>query len=681
MKSLCGTILAAAVAFAAFAAPDPQTAFDEVALPTLPPPDIVDGDLADPCWAKAFKTSAFRSAKSGEKLTEATYAYAFCGESALYVAYRCEFADPAAREKLVADSKNAFSGDCVETFVDAGDTGAYAHFAINVGGSVYKNGFCGNVNAAVQLHEKDWTCEIEIPYSSIKLSGNTFSKNWRMNFCRGNYGIKETSSWAKLNDGTFHDASAFNVVTGIPADLAQIAKEQAAAAKGDFDVRLDRVIYAGTVEVKATLDMVSEKSLGGYSIRARIFGKDGASLVERTAKPVYFHSEATLPIGELPDGRYSCEIALVSPNGTVEKSRSEDFWKVPPPKDDPARAKVEIRDQNIYVNGRFFLPVITWECSASGDFKTREEWEAANDAFYADMAEHGINTLVDSAAELSDLPPEWLEKSIPAWKLKQYESCRRLGVGLADFARLAAKHGIYIIHISPFIRSKKGILNASARQYFVDEMLKYRDIPNILCWHTADETDGEIEENLLRNRLYHEIDPGRLTWLNVINSVAPNKDAADILATDPYPIPNATIAMVAVHADRLKKNTEKRPGVASWLWLQNFGGEQSWTRPPTPEEVQAMAMLALNHGVSGIGYFNWVPPKRRDGVRQNPKSWSMLKDFNAYLQKWAEPMLTGKRLFLGKRGDEDVLEFEFGGRKYRSSVNIATFAHKIEEIK
>ena len=94
-----------------------------------------------------------------------------------------------------------------------------------------------------------------------------------------------------------------------------------------------------------------------------------------------------------------------------------------------------------------------------------------------------------------------------------------------------------------------------------------------------------------------------------------------------------------------------------------------------------MAMLALNHGVSGIAYFNWTEPKRRDGVRQNPESWSMLKDFNAYLQKWAEPMLTGKRLFLGKRGDEDVLEFEFGGKKFRSSVNIVTFAHKIEEIR
>lgn len=172
-----------------------------------------------------------------------------------------------------------------------------------------------------------------------------------------------------------------------------------------------------------------------------------------------------------------------------------------------------------------------------------------------------------------------------------------------------------------------------------------------------------------------------MTWLTVINAVSANKDAADILATDPYPIPNGSVNAVAVHADRLKKNTEGRPLVASWLWLQNFGGELSWTRPPTPEEVQAMAMLALNHGVSGIGYFNWIPPKHRDGVRQNPKSWSMLKDFNAYLQKWAEPMLTGKRNFVGRHGDEDVLEFEFGGKKYRSSVNIVTFAHKIEEIK
>lgn len=655
----------------------------EVSIPTLLPPGIVDGDLADPCWAKAFKTPAFTAAKSGEKLTEATYAYAFCDESALYVAYRCEFTDLAAREKVVADSKNAFSGDCVETFIDAGDTGAYAHFAVNVGGSVSKLGFCGDVKAAVQLHEKAWTVEIEIPYSSLKLSGQNFSKNWRMNFCRGNYGIKETSSWAKLNDGTFHDASAFNVVTGIPADLAQIAKEQALAARKDFDVRLDHVIYADAVEVKATLDMVGEKSLGGYAVRVRIVGQDGAALVERTVKPVYFHNEATLPIGELPDGRYSCEVALVRPDGTVEKSRSEDFWKVPPPKDDPARAQVEIRGQNIYVNGRFFFPVITWKCSATGDFKTREEWESVNDAFYADMAAHGINALIDTAVETPDLPPEWFEKvprSMAAWHRKQYEIHRRLGVGLADFAQLAAKHGIYIIHLSRFLR-KKNLQTSVARQCFVEEMLKYRDIPNILCWHTSDESDGEIDENLLRNRLYHEIDPCRLTWLNIINAVSANKDAADILATDPYPIPNGSVNTVAVHADRLKKNTEGRPLVASWLWLQNFGGELSWTRPPTPDEVQAMALLALNHGMSGIAYFNWTEPELRNGVRQNPESWSMLKDFNVYLQKWAEPMLTGKRLFLGKRGDEDVLEFEFGGKKYRSSVNIVTFTHKIEEIK
>ena len=678
MRMLTSIAAVAALTVAAAA-----TAAEKVALPTLPPPGIVDGDLSDPCWAKAFKTPSFTAAKPGGRLMEATCAYAFCGESALYVAYRCEFADYKAREKVVADSKGAFDCDCVETFIDAGDTGNYAHFVVNVGGSVHKDGFCGEVKATVQLNERDWTAEIEIPYSSLKLSGTTFSKDWRMNLCRGNYGIGEISSWARLGNGTFHDTAAFNVVTGVPADLAGIARKQAAAAKGDFDVRLDHVIYAGIGEVKATLDMVREKPLGGYSIKARIL--DGArELAAKTVKPVYFHSEARLSIGGLPDGRYTCEVALVRPDGSVERSQGEEFWKIPPPKSDPARAKVEVRDQKIYVGGRFVLPVVTWKLSANGDFKTREEWEAANDALYADMAAHGINALIDQPSDLSDLPREWFEKtpkSMPSWHWKQYETNRRLGVGLADFARLAARHGIFIIHLSPFIGGKEGVNSVFARQCFVEEMLKYRDIPNILCWHTADETDGQIEENLLRNRLYHEIDPSRPTWLNVINAVSANKDAADILSTDPYPIPKGTVAMVAAHADRLKKNTEGRPSVASWLWLQNFGGEGSWTRPPTPEEIQAMAMLALNHGMSGIAYFNWTEPKRRDGVRQHPEGWSMLKEFNDYIQKWAEPMLTGKRLFLGKRGDDDVLEFEFGGKLFRSSVNVVTFAYKIEEFK
>ena len=110
----------------------------------------------------------------------------------------------------VASSKGAFDCDCVETFIDAGDTGNYAHLAVNVAGDIYKAGFCGDAKATVQLHEKDWTVEIEIPYSSLKLSGQVFSKNWKINFCRGNYGIKEISSWAKLGTGSFHDTAAFN---------------------------------------------------------------------------------------------------------------------------------------------------------------------------------------------------------------------------------------------------------------------------------------------------------------------------------------------------------------------------------------------------------------------------------------------------------------------------------------
>ena len=670
-------MLTSIAAVAALTVAAAATAAETVALPTLPPPGIVDGDLADPCWANAYRTPPFTSAKEGDEISEATCAYAFCGESALYVAYRCEFADIAPREKTVASSKGAFDCDCVETFIDAGDTGNYAHLAVNVAGDIYKAGFCGDAKATVQLHEKDWTVEIEIPYSSLKLSGQVFSKNWKINFCRGNYGIKEISSWAKLGTGSFHDTAAFNAVSGIPADLVQIAKEQAAAARGDFEFRLDHVIYAGGGELKATLDMLHDTSLEGYSVRFCI--RDGQKeIASRKVAPVYFHNEATLAIDTVPNGRYTCEVSLVKPGGEVEKSGKETFWKVPRPKPDPARAKVEIRDQNMYVNGKFFFPVITWKLCAAGDFKTRDEWESANDALYADMAAHGINALIDQGPEMSDLPPEWFEKtkSMPAWHKKQYETHRRLGVGLADFARIAARHGIYIIHCSPFL-GRKNIDSVFARQCFVEEMLKYRDIPNILCWHTADETDGQVDENLLRNRLYHEIDPGRFTWLNVINAVSANKNAADILSTDPYPIPNAKITMVANHADRLKQNTKGRPGVANWLWLQDFGGEGSWTRPPTPEEVRAMAMLALNHGMSGIAYFNWTEPKRRDGVRQHPEGWSMLKKFNARLQKCAEPMLTGKRLFQGRRGDEDILEFEFKGRKYRSSVNVETFECKI----
>ena len=76
-----------------------MTAADVITLPVLEAPGIIDGELSDPCWAKAYKTGPFHLV-SGKMITEKTEGFIFRDKEALYVAIRCYFDDYAAKEQL-----------------------------------------------------------------------------------------------------------------------------------------------------------------------------------------------------------------------------------------------------------------------------------------------------------------------------------------------------------------------------------------------------------------------------------------------------------------------------------------------------------------------------------------------------------------------------------------------------
>ena len=220
-----------------------MTAADVITLPVLEAPGIIDGELSDPCWAKAYKTGLFHLV-SGEKITEKTEGFIFRDNEALYVAIRCYFDDYAAKEQLGKTSKRAFSGDNVEVFIDPGCTGKYAHFAVNLAGNVFFLGKQENIAFGIQLHKNDWTMEAKIPYTALKLPvGVKFNKNWRINLCRGLSDKKEFTSWMKLPSGTFHDPDRFQQVAGIPADLEKIRAIQIERNKGVFEITMDHILY------------------------------------------------------------------------------------------------------------------------------------------------------------------------------------------------------------------------------------------------------------------------------------------------------------------------------------------------------------------------------------------------------------------------------------------------------
>ena len=662
MKTVAVGVLAMALGLAGQA-----FAYETVSIPTLPPPNIVDGDLSDPCWEKAYRAEPFTAIKPGGAVTEGTVAYLFCTADKLYIGAKCSFADYSLREQIVNDgSGSVFAGDCVEMFVDPGDTGNCAHMAVGVSGKVESFGTVAPIRCAVQLYRTHWMMEAEIPFSSIKLDSASYNANWRINVARGNYRKGETSSWSRLENGTFNELAAFNSVNGIAADLVAIMKAQKAAARKDFEIAFDRIVYTDQAEVKATMDFLYAKPITGFAAKATVRDKDGKTVLERSAPLTAFHADFAFPLGDFADGKHVATLAIVNAAGKVVKSGEKTFYKVPPMKDSDNTDRFTVRNHCIYRNGEFFFPIITWKLTAS-EFTSLEEWRAQSETELSELAEHGFNAGITEHFTFSeeDLDVRRKTKSVAAWYEKTNKALHDAGVTFEEQCRMAQKHGISVIPCSPYQPN-----DPYATDCFVDHIVRIRKAPNVMMWHTADETDGLVEYNALLNRLYHEIDPTRLTWLNVINAVSDNKDSADVLSTDPYPIPNGRVTAVAAHADRLVLNTKGRPQVGRWLWIQNFGGEGNWTRPPTPDEVKCMSMLAINHGVKGLAFFTWTKPALRNGVRQHPEGMSLFKTFSPFLQKWAPALCQGEVKFQGRQGDLDVLAVVFEGRKVLSVVNV-----------
>ena len=663
------------VGFFAVLVPMMVTAVETVSFPNLGiVPSIIDGDLADECWKKAYSTGPFKSARAGMPVVEKTEAWFFLNGETLYVAAKMDFRDYALREKMLSAAKHArsgFSGDCIELFIDPGDTGNYAHIGVNVAGNISANGLAAPIRFAVQLHEHDWTFEAAIPFASIKLLADRYNADWRINIARGNYKVGEDSSWSDIDDDAFHDRERFNRVKGIAADLVALAKLQKFRSRKDFEVAFDRMVYAGQRTAKGTVDLLSEKSLKGFRTVCTIRDEKGRAIAEKRVSPIAFHIDFEFPLTDFPDGQYAAEFELVDASGKAVRRETCNFWKIPTMDAAENPHRMTIRNHCTYRDGKFFFPIITWHFVARGDFKSREELIRATEAELAEMKDCGFNAVISQMHCFPEEDEDALKRVGSFQKVtylhKGFRMGKEYGLSFADYSRLARKYGISVIVQSPYITDKPTPYSIGR---FVDHVARLRKNPDILCWHTTDEQDGRVELNQLLNRLYHEVDGTRPTWINVINSVAQNKDAADILATDPYPIPGGRVTSVAAHGDRLILNAEGHPERGRWLWIQNFAGEGSWTRPPTPAEVRCMTMLAVNHGVNGIAYFNWFDPARRDGVHQHKDGTKMYPEFNAHLQKWAPALCQGEVAFRGRQGDLDVLAVTHEGRKVVSVVNV-----------
>ncbi len=139
--------------------------------------------------------------------------------------------------------------------------------------------------------------------------------------------------------------------------------------------------------------------------------------------------------------------------------------------------------------------------------------------------------------------------------------------------------------------------------------------PALLLWYHADEPWGDILRLQDSYNTIKMLEPD-LPLLIVQNNAARLQDtavAADILAMDPYPIPNVSLRSVADSTKACFRAVADRKPV--WTVIPQYE-----TKIPTRDELRCMAWLAFASGANGLGIYAW-DDRVRDEKTGTLKGW------------------------------------------------------------
>lgn len=185
--------------------------------PKVQPPPKVDGDLSDPCWARAPVVSGFTLYNKPVHVPVQTSLRAAYDDRCLYFAVRCE--EPKMRlvnsVPTARDSTAVFSQEAIEVFVDP----LHSHERY------YQLGFCSagtyydsarqdaawdsHTVAGVQEHSDSWTLEVAIPWADMGVGAKP-GMVVGFNVCRDRHvdQAREWSNWSQT-EANFHDPDRF----------------------------------------------------------------------------------------------------------------------------------------------------------------------------------------------------------------------------------------------------------------------------------------------------------------------------------------------------------------------------------------------------------------------------------------------------------------------------------------
>ena len=247
-----------------------------------------------------------------------------------------------------------------------------------------------------------------------------------------------------------------------------------------------------------------------------------------------------------------------------------------------------------------------------------------------------------------------------------------------DRCRAAGIEVIYPIHTawswSSSKNKPKGIVtDADADRYVERTVNEFKDHPALLAWYCNDERPlSRIRHLTARQRLLERIDPGHPTWtvLYQYGEVRGYYDSFDVIGTDPYPVPQASIGNVTLWT---RTTDEEVMGLKPmWQVPQAFAWEdygKPGSRFPTRDEMVNMTWQCIANGANGLVYFAYRL-LYRDG-RFMVDRWADICAAAASVKPYMPVMLSGEEPpeVTGATEDLSVRAWRYQGDTYLAAVN------------
>ncbi|MFA6479689.1 MAG: hypothetical protein WCV67_15325 [Victivallaceae bacterium] len=439
-----------------------------------------------------------------------------------------------------------------------------------------------------------------------------------------------------------------------------MAQEKTSAAGVALMISTDRIFYSEQAKLCLTSKLTATNTnLHGTTLRYNIRSVAGTSVLTEDSDKIFILSTVNIDIKCLPYGNYVLEVSLLSKDGTCLARNSTPFCKIPPLQAKIPRLVISEKGIPLLDKKPSLLRIVWLGGGWEGPIEKEELKSIAEQGFDSVIA-GSVYMRTEALAHFAQYPERGKGGIRQIVERSKFRDFNQFLSALHEYRLTCFAHMGEITARFPELN----INNLKDTGNFI---FKYRDDPAILGWYSLDESDAWIETNRKIYNVIKEVDPYRPVWLNVISAVDANKNACDIISTDPYPIGKTKITLISSHMDNIVKSQYGVPGKTSWIILQMFGSPaEGWPRPPTPQEEKCITYLALNHGAQSLVYF---AHQRLDTLTSSkkltPELWNSMKSLNAETKEMSLPYLLGEDL---KGIHANSASLDIAAKRYGKSI-------------